>query len=178
MVLLGVPPEEHGPVRYQNEASNQLASNIRAHTLSKSSLLPRLAFAGLGISFCFGVVFLTVADWCSQFSRKRSVQRESTTTEKSSKYGYGNPIRRPMKKVPRVVLGLQDHTLEVRTRHLWHKTTRKGQSYNPCRFLLSRKRSTLSWSQREVGRLLCCEVCPENSRTECQQVTMHREKSP
>jgi len=33
--------------------------------------------------------------------------------------------RRVMKKVPRVVLGLQDHTLEVRTRHFFHKTTRK-----------------------------------------------------
>jgi ABC-type transport system involved in cytochrome bd biosynthesis fused ATPase/permease subunit len=42
-----------------------------------------------------------------------------------SQYGYGNPIRRATKKVPRVVLGLQDHTLEVRTRHFFHKTTRK-----------------------------------------------------
>jgi hypothetical protein len=53
-----------------------------------------------------------------------SVSRIKNTGD-SSRYGYGNPIRRATRKVPRMVLGLQDHALEVKSRHFFHKTLSK-----------------------------------------------------
>lgn len=84
-----------------------------------------LAFTGLGhlLLFCF-CIFGLIWNPLGNFPEDISVSRIKNTGD-SSGYGYGNPIRRPTEKVPRMVLGLQDHALEVKTRHFFHKTLRK-----------------------------------------------------
>jgi len=122
----GSPTRGTWPCPVSNDASNPACK-----LYTSSYIIEILGFSsvwllrGLGISFCFGVVFLTAAGLVLTISKKEIGASRIKNSGDSSKYGYGNPIRRPMKKVPRVVLGLQDHTLEVRTRHFFHKTTVK-----------------------------------------------------
>ena len=86
---------------------------------------PAWLLRGLGISFCFAFVFLALSGIIlAILPEDISVSRIKNTGD-SSRYGYGNPIRRATRKVPRMVLGLQDHALEVKSRHFFHKTLSK-----------------------------------------------------
>ncbi|KAN0116941.1 ABC efflux transporter [Hyaloscypha variabilis] len=122
----GSPTRGKWPCPISNDASNPAfkpyTSSYIIETLGFSSVW---LLRGLGISFCFAFVFLATAGLVLTISKKEIGASRIKNIGESSKHEYGNPIRRPMKKVPRVVLSLQDHTLEVRTRHLFHKTTRK-----------------------------------------------------
>jgi ABC-type multidrug transport system ATPase subunit len=106
----------------ENPACDQYRSLYIIQILGFSS---NWLLRGLGLSFCFVFVFLGAAGIVLALFRKDiSVSRIKNIGDSSSS-GYDNPIRRPTKKVPRVALGLQDHTLEVRTRNFFHKTSRK-----------------------------------------------------
>jgi ABC-type multidrug transport system ATPase subunit len=122
----GSPTRGTWPCPVSNDASNPACkpytSSYIIETLGFSSVW---LLRGLGISFCFAFVFLSAAGAMLTISKKEIGTSRIKKSGDPSQYGYGNPIRRAMKKVPRVVLGLQDHTLEVRTRHFFHKTTRK-----------------------------------------------------
>lgn len=107
------------------------ASNPACKPYTSSYIIESLGFSsvwllrGLGISFCFAFVFLIAAGTVLTFSKKEICASRIKNSGDPSEYGYGKPIRRAMKKVPRVVLGLVEHEVEVRTRHFFHKTTRK-----------------------------------------------------
>lgn len=122
----GSPTRGNWPCPVSNDASNPACKPY-----TSSYIIESLGFSsvwllrGLGISFCFAFVFLIAAGTVLTISKKEIRASRIKNSGDPSKYVYGKPIRRAMKKVPRVVLGLQDHTLEVRTRHFFHKTTRK-----------------------------------------------------
>jgi ABC-type multidrug transport system ATPase subunit len=122
----GSPTKGTWPCPVSNNSSNPACKPY-----TSSYIIETLGFSyvwllrGLGISFCIAFVFLAAAGTLLTFSKKEIGASRTKNSGDPSKYGYGNPIRRPMKRVPRAVLGLQHHTLEVRTRHFFHKTTRK-----------------------------------------------------
>jgi ABC-type multidrug transport system ATPase subunit len=105
-----------------NPACKPYTSSYIIETLGFSSVW---LMRGLGISFCFAFVFLAAAGTVLTISKKEIGALRIKNRGDASQYGYGNPIRRPTRKVQRMVLGLQDYTLEAKSRHVFHKTTRK-----------------------------------------------------
>jgi ABC-type multidrug transport system ATPase subunit len=122
----GSPTQGSWPCPTSNDPTNPACKQYTsAYIIQILGFSSKWLLRGLGISFCFAFIFLAVAGIALVVSKKDvSVSRIRNIGDSSSS-GYGNPICRPTKEVPRVLLGLQDYILEVRTRHFFHRLSRK-----------------------------------------------------
>lgn len=123
----GSPTRGTWPCPVSKNASDPACKPYTSTYITESlGFSPVWLLRGLGVAFCFPFIFLVIAGAVlALFKKELGASRIKNNFGGSSKHGYGNPICRSKEKVPRVVLGLQDHALEVRTRHFFHKTMQK-----------------------------------------------------